>query len=105
MAVSLFLMVLANFCYSLAYNVFFHEPPLWPNLAMLLGGRFLVGVAAGNYAVVQSYFSYATKPSQRLSVMSWNAGTTVIGFIVGPAIAAACKVDAHIGKVSFILVF
>ena len=48
------------------------------NVGMLLGGRFVVGFAAGNYAVVQSYFSYATKPSQRLAVMSWNAGTTVV---------------------------
>ena len=81
MAVSLVLMVAANFLYSLADKTFTLNQAA--NIAMLLSGRFLVGVAAGNYAVVQSYFSYATRPSQRLSVMSWNAG---------PAIAAACNV-------------
>jgi MFS family permease len=94
MLFTLVLMILANFCYSLADKVIFDT--LTSNLAMLMTGRFLVGFAAGNFAVVQAYFSYATKPSQRLAVMSWNAGTTVIGFVVGPAIAAACHVDTTI---------
>jgi MFS family permease len=94
MLFTLVLMILANFCYSLADKVIFDT--LTSNLAMLMTGRFLVGFAAGNFAVVQAYFSYATKPSQRLAVMSWNAGTTVIGFVVGPAIAAACVVDTSI---------
>jgi MFS family permease len=94
MLFTLVLMILANFCYSLADKVVFDT--LTSNLAMLMTGRFLVGFAAGNFAVVQAYFSYATKPSQRLAVMSWNAGTTVIGFVVGPAIAAACHVDTTI---------
>lgn len=82
MAFGLLLMILGNFCYSLAHSVFSTQVEV--NVAMLLVGRFVVGFAAGNYAVIQSYFSYATKPSQRLAVMSWNAGTTVLGFIFGP---------------------
>ncbi len=99
MVFSLLLMIAGNCCYSLSYNLF---PQTNANLAMLMVGRFTVGFAAGNFAVVQAYFSYATKPSQRLAVMSWNAGTTVIGFVVGPAIAAACQLnDVAVGPVHF----
>lgn len=100
MVVSLLLMIAGNCCYSLSYNLFANNTSA--NLAMLMVGRFTVGFAAGNFAVVQAYFSYATKPSQRLAVMSWNAGTTVIGFVVGPAIAAACQLgDVTVGPVHF----
>mmetsp|Transcript_19559 Transcript_19559/g.33619 ORF Transcript_19559/g.33619 Transcript_19559/m.33619 type:complete len:603 (-) Transcript_19559:63-1871(-) len=101
MLITLILMILGNFCYSMAYRTFGDN--VYINVGMLLGGRFVVGFAAGNYAVVQSYFSYATKPSQRLAVMSWNAGTTVIGFIIGPAIAAAVstKHNYHVGPFWF----
>ena len=62
MAIGLVIMIMGNFCYSLAYKVFSDTTEV--NVVMLLAGRFVVGFAAGNYAVVQSYFSYATKPSQ-----------------------------------------
>jgi MFS family permease len=99
MIFSLLVMIAGNVVYSLAYNRY-DGFSLDANLAMLMVGRFLVGFAAGNFSVIQSYFSYATKPSQRLTVMSWNAGTTVIGFVVGPAIAAACVVkNVELGPV------
>lgn len=73
---TLIIMVIGNIMYSLATN-------LW----MLLAGRFIVGVAAANYAVAQTYLSYATTEQNRTKVMALNSAATVLGFIIGPAFA------------------
>jgi MFS family permease len=80
-------MVIGNVMYSLSTNV-------W----MLLAGRFVVGVAAANYAVAQTYLSYATTLENRTKVMALNSAATVLGFIIGPAFALFTtfgEVDIH----------
>jgi len=74
--VTLIIMVMGNVLYSLSSNI-------W----MLLAGRFIVGVAAANYAVAQTYLSYATTVDNRTKVMAMNSAATVLGFIIGPAFA------------------
>jgi len=69
-------MVIGNVLYSLSVNIY-----------MLLAGRFIVGVAAANYAVAQTYLSYATTVENRTRVMAMNSGATVLGFVIGPAFA------------------
>lgn len=75
-AITLVLMILGNVMYSLSTTT-------W----LLLIGRFIVGVAAANYAVAQTYISYATTEENRTSVMALNSAANVLGFIIGPSFA------------------
>jgi DHA1 family multidrug resistance protein-like MFS transporter len=72
--VSLVLMVVGNIWYALADNEYH-----------IFAARFVVGVAAANYAPASSYLSYATSTQSRAKIMSWNAASSVLGFICGPA--------------------
>jgi ceroid-lipofuscinosis MFS transporter 7 len=73
-ASSLLIMIFGNLLYSLSENI-------W----MLLAGRFIVGIASANYAVAQTYLSYATTPESRTKIMGLNSAANVLGFIIGPA--------------------
>jgi len=94
LAATLILMIIGNVMYSLASNI-------W----MLLAGRFIVGVAAANYAVAQTYLSYVTTQENRTKIMALNSAANVLGFIIGPAFAlvmtlfrfeiSGIKVDAY----------
>eukprot|EP01126_Amoeba_proteus_P021910 TRINITY_DN2227_c0_g1_i3.p1 TRINITY_DN2227_c0_g1~~TRINITY_DN2227_c0_g1_i3.p1 ORF type:complete len:336 (-),score=40.19 TRINITY_DN2227_c0_g1_i3:186-1193(-) len=46
--------------------------------------RFVVGIAAANYAPAGAYLSYATSIEDRTRIMAWNSAATVLGFICGP---------------------
>ncbi len=70
-------MIIGNVTYSLASNI-------W----LLLAGRFIVGIAAANYAVAQTYLSYVTTQANRTKVMALNSAANVLGFIIGPGINA-----------------
>lgn len=76
LGVTFILMVLGNVVYALSTTV-------W----LLLVGRFVVGVAAANYAVAQTYLSYSTTDKNRTVVMAFNSAANVLGFIIGPAFA------------------
>jgi len=94
LASTLILMIFVNVMYSLATNI-------W----LLLAGRFIVGVAAANYAVAQTYLSYVTTQANRTKIMALNSAANVLGFIIGPAFAlifttfsfevSGIKVDAY----------
>jgi len=73
---SLIVMVLGNLLYFFS-----------PNIYVLLTARFLVGIAAGNYTVAQTYLSYASTAEDRTKIMAYNSATTVLGFIFGPSFA------------------
>ena len=53
----------------------------------LFASRFVVGIAAANYAPAGAYLSYATTTEDRAKIMAWNSAATVLGFICGPAFA------------------
>jgi len=53
----------------------------------LLAARFVVGVAAANYAPAGAYLSYASRTESRNKIMAWASAATVLGFICGPAFA------------------
>eukprot|EP01127_Copromyxa_protea_P014306 TRINITY_DN3962_c0_g1_i1.p1 TRINITY_DN3962_c0_g1~~TRINITY_DN3962_c0_g1_i1.p1 ORF type:complete len:512 (-),score=104.05 TRINITY_DN3962_c0_g1_i1:34-1353(-) len=95
---SLVLMVLANIWYALS-----------PDMYQLFAARFVVGVAAANYAPAGAYLSYATSSADRAKIMAWNSAATVLGFICGPAFAMITALEAlqfpcvHIG--SYCLMF
>jgi len=74
--VSLLLMAGGNIWYALANT-------MWE----LLLARFIVGVAAANYAPAGAYLGYSTPPEKRTKVMAFNSAATVLGFICGPAFA------------------
>ncbi len=76
LAATLVIMIIGNVGYALSINI-------W----ILLISRFVVGVAAANYAVAQTYLSYATTQDLRTRVMAMNSAATVLGFIVGPALS------------------
>jgi len=67
-------MAVGNIWYALADNMYH-----------IFVARFVVGVAAANYAAASSYLSYATSTSIRARIMSWNAASSILGFICGPA--------------------
>ena len=58
------------------------------NTIIVMAARFVVGFAAGNFAVVQAYLSYATSPETRTRIMGLNSLSGVLGFICGPASAS-----------------
>ncbi|PRP85230.1 hypothetical protein PROFUN_07000 [Planoprotostelium fungivorum] len=78
-AVSLIIMIFGNIMYSLAYAADHYAK------FVMLGARFIVGLAAGNYAVAQTYLSYATDMNNRTLVMGLNSLFTILGFVIGPA--------------------
>jgi len=75
--VSLIVMIIGNLLYSISMNV-------W----VLLVARFIVGCAAANYAPASAYLSYATSEENRTLVMGINSAAGILGFILGPAMAA-----------------
>lgn len=60
----------------------------------LFAARFVVGIAAANYAPAGAYLSYATSASDRAKIMAWNSAATVLGFICGPAFALVTALPA-----------
>lgn len=60
----------------------------------LFAARFVVGIAAANYAPAGAYLSYATSSNDRAKVMAWNSAATVLGFICGPAFAMITALKA-----------
>jgi len=74
--VSLVVMIGGNVMYAMSQNV-------W----MLLVARFIVGCAAANYAPASAYLTYATHPNDRTTVMIANSAASILGFILGPAMA------------------
>jgi MFS family permease len=60
----------------------------------LFAARFLVGVAAANYAPAGAYLSYATTSADRAKIMAWNSAATVLGFICGPSFAMITAIKA-----------
>uniref|UniRef100_A0A6B2L399 Major facilitator superfamily (MFS) profile domain-containing protein n=1 Tax=Arcella intermedia TaxID=1963864 RepID=A0A6B2L399_9EUKA len=90
--ISLVLMFASNLWYALCKDKY-----------QLFAARFIVGVAAANYAPANSYLSYATSSADRAKIMTWNAASTVLGFICGPAFSLltslpALSFTAHIGN-------
>eukprot|EP01104_Vermistella_antarctica_P009175 TRINITY_DN2337_c1_g2_i1.p1 TRINITY_DN2337_c1_g2~~TRINITY_DN2337_c1_g2_i1.p1 ORF type:complete len:508 (-),score=119.42 TRINITY_DN2337_c1_g2_i1:112-1635(-) len=83
---SLILNVAGNVLYSTSYML----SPY--GVYALLMARFIIGLAAANYAVASAYLSYATKPRDRTKVMALNSASTVLGFILGPAFAILSSV-------------
>jgi len=81
--VSLILMALGNIWYALANNQYH-----------IFVARFVVGVAAANYAPATSYLSYAASTSVRARIMSYNAASSVLGFICGPAFSLLTSLPA-----------
>jgi len=74
MGLSLIVMIVGNVWYAISSDIF-----------QLLLSRFVVGIAAANYAPASAYLSYATSPSERSRIMAWNSASTVLGFICGPS--------------------
>eukprot|EP01117_Protostelium_nocturnum_P008517 TRINITY_DN3054_c0_g1_i1.p1 TRINITY_DN3054_c0_g1~~TRINITY_DN3054_c0_g1_i1.p1 ORF type:complete len:469 (-),score=134.49 TRINITY_DN3054_c0_g1_i1:18-1424(-) len=74
------------FCYVLMFvgNILYSFSE---NQWMLLASRVIVGISAGNTIVSQTYISYASQPESRTKVMSINSGASILGFVVGPALA------------------
>jgi len=81
--VSLVLMVIGNTWYALANNEYH-----------IFAARFVVGIAAANFAPASSYLSYATSTQVRAKIMSWNAASSVLGFICGPAFSLLTSLPA-----------
>jgi DHA1 family tetracycline resistance protein-like MFS transporter len=52
---------------------------------LLLGGRFLTGLMAGNFAAATAYVADITPPEKRAQGMGMVGGAVSIGFMVGPA--------------------
>jgi len=89
-AITLIFMMIGNVLYSLSLNIY-----------MILAGRFIVGAAAANFSVAQTYLAYATTLDTRTLVMTLNSGVSVIGFIAGPAFAYVCSyIDFNIKSVN-----
>eukprot|EP01129_Flabellula_baltica_P009626 TRINITY_DN3957_c0_g1_i2.p1 TRINITY_DN3957_c0_g1~~TRINITY_DN3957_c0_g1_i2.p1 ORF type:complete len:394 (-),score=75.14 TRINITY_DN3957_c0_g1_i2:326-1474(-) len=74
MGVSLVVMVAGNIWYAIAGDIY-----------SLLAARFVVGIAAANYAPAGAYLSYASSKKERTTVMSLYSGSTILGFICGPS--------------------
>lgn len=74
---SLLVMIGGNFLYAISMNV-------W----VLMVARFIVGCAAANYAPASAYLSYATSEKDRTLVMGLNSAAGILGFVLGPAMAA-----------------
>lgn len=67
---------------------------LSPDMYQLFAARFVVGIAAANYAPAGAYLSYATTSADRAKIMAWNSAATVLGFICGPAFAMITALPA-----------
>jgi len=88
---SLIIMIIGNGLYSVSMNI-----------PVLMAARFIVGVAAANYAPASAYLSYATHPKDRLTVMTLNSAASILGFILGPALATLLTLFSFkIWKISF----
>jgi len=92
---SLVVMVGSNIWYALS-----------PDMYQLFASRFVVGIAAANYAPAGAYLSYATSTADRATIMAWNSAATVLGFICGPAFAMvtafpALQFHVQIGTYTF----
>lgn len=61
-------MVVSNLWYALCTDVY-----------QLFAARFVVGIAAANYAIATAYLSYATSAEERAKVMAWNSASSVLG--------------------------
>jgi hypothetical protein len=70
-------MIAGNVSYSLSGFGATKADSSTVGVAMILAARFTVGFSAGSYAVVQSYLSYATKPSQVCSHVSREVSLTI----------------------------
>jgi MFS family permease len=52
---------------------------LCTDVYQLFAARFVVGIAAANYAIATAYLSYATSTEERAKVIAWNSAATVLG--------------------------
>ncbi|XP_051770365.1 major facilitator superfamily domain-containing protein 8 isoform X2 [Ctenopharyngodon idella] len=94
---SILINVLANIYYTYIYLI-----PSNNKIHMLLS-RTLVGIGAGNVAVVRSYVAGATSLTERTSAMANMSACQALGFILGPALQAALSFIGETGvKVNFI---
>ena len=55
------------------------------SIGLLLGGRFLTGLMAGNFAAATAYVTDITPPEKRAQGMGMVGGAVSIGFMAGPA--------------------
>ncbi|XP_077621185.1 major facilitator superfamily domain-containing protein 8 isoform X2 [Crocuta crocuta] len=76
--VSIFISVAANCLYA-----YVHVPASHNKYYMLVA-RGLVGIGAGNVAVVRSYIAGATSLQERISSMANTSACQALGFILGP---------------------
>eukprot|EP01095_Lingulamoeba_sp_RSL-Kostka_P005484 TRINITY_DN1681_c4_g1_i1.p1 TRINITY_DN1681_c4_g1~~TRINITY_DN1681_c4_g1_i1.p1 ORF type:complete len:513 (-),score=206.36 TRINITY_DN1681_c4_g1_i1:206-1744(-) len=76
--VSLFFDFLGNSMYGLSFSK-------W----ILLPGRFIAGIGAGNVAIARAYVASVYPASERTAAMSKLSTAQATGFIYGPAIGAA----------------
>ena len=56
------------------------------SLGMLLAGRFLTGLMAGNFAAATAYVTDITPPEKRAQGMGMVGGAVSLGFMAGPAL-------------------
>lgn len=95
--ISLVLMIFGNLLY-----VFSDFPSFKGSIYLLFFSRFIVGVASANYAPASAYLTYATKVQHRNIVMGVNSAAGILGFIIGPAIAAAISnINVEIWYIKF----
>uniref|UniRef100_A0A8C1QET3 Major facilitator superfamily domain containing 8 n=1 Tax=Cyprinus carpio TaxID=7962 RepID=A0A8C1QET3_CYPCA len=88
---SIFINVSANIYYAYVYL-----PPSYNKIHMLLA-RTLVGIGAGNVAVVRSYVAGATSLKERTSAMANLSACQALGFILGPALQAVLSFTGETG--------
>lgn len=88
---------------SVAGNIAYSLGPLLeavPALYLVLVSRFVVGVGAGNVATCRAYASHATDLSNRTKIMAYTSAAQGLGFVIGPALAAALsQVNFRVGAV------
>jgi MFS family permease len=57
----------------------------WGSLWLLLAGRFMTGLMAGNFAAATAYVTDVTPPEKRAQGMGLVGGAVSLGFMAGPA--------------------
>jgi len=80
---ALLIMLVSNIWYALVTDMY-----------QLFVARFFVGVAGASFAPASSYLSYATSPQERAKIMTWNAASSVLGFICGPSFSLLTSLPA-----------
>lgn len=65
----------------------------WGSLWLLLAGRFLTGLMAGNFAAATAYVTDVTPPEKRAQGMGLVGGAVSLGFMAGPAVGGLLSGD------------